>query len=987
MIITCNECDSSFNVDDSLIKPSGSKVRCSNCTSVFVAYPQTTDTDDGSEFELEDLDSSLEASPEDGESMQSTGMLNELELDLDDFDGIPDSDIGQEPGNLADDSSGELELGLDLDDDDGLGLDMLDEADEGDELPDLSEFEDLAELDDESFALDDLDEELGDIGLELEGEADTAADSDEADPALEGTTEINLDDLDIGAFEEAEASADADELELGLDPGQDGDLDLSEEKADNELAVEDGDQLDLSDLELALDDIPETDEAALVDADELDFGLEEPAPEKAGAADAAAQVEDADQLDLSDLELALDDIPETGDAEAAAADELDLGLEEPASEQVGAADAAAQVDDADQLNLSDLELELDDTPEAGDAPNIAADELDLGLEEPASDQVGAADAAAQDDDADQLDLSDLELELEDTPEAGGAADLIADELDFGLEESAPDKAGAAEAAAQDDDADQLDLSGLELELDDMPEAGDAAGADADGLDLVLEEPAPGEAETAADESAGDDGELLELDADLEGLDDAVAVGEDNRSDELDLSDLEDILAADTPPESQPGGQETAGDEDLELDLDLELGTAELDAPEQPEDIAADDLELDLADLEEIQAPGDAPVAEGAADSDADELDLEFDIEEPSAQDAGAPAAAGADESAPDDDMLDIEKMLEQGEDAGPGIDSGDEQDLSLELEGALDDAPTESEPDFDLDFDIESELLDSEQSSGGGAAADDSLGSDLLVTDDVDFLGDGGFDEDRSQMTDVVDTDEFDTDEFSDTNDGYGPTDVMPDIDEDQEDQPASKARPVAARKRSKKPVFAVLMLLLLAAGALILPKSLGIHIPYLSDIKVPYISDIDIRIPYLSDWLNPQPQDIAGNLKFTPISRSISGKFVDHSNAGRLFVIRGKLRNEYDHPRSFVKVTGKLYRKGQKLAKSATVYCGNVIPESDLARMDMAAIQKRMKNKSGNKKSNQNIKTGKAVPFMIVFDKLPNNLDEYTVEVASSSI
>ena len=59
MIISCNECDSSFEVDDNLIKETGSKVRCSKCNSVFVAYPQPLDSDDGDDLGLEDLDSTL----------------------------------------------------------------------------------------------------------------------------------------------------------------------------------------------------------------------------------------------------------------------------------------------------------------------------------------------------------------------------------------------------------------------------------------------------------------------------------------------------------------------------------------------------------------------------------------------------------------------------------------------------------------------------------------------------------------------------------------------------------------------------------------------------------------------------------------------------------------------------------------------------------------------------------------------------------------
>ncbi|NNG01870.1 MAG: hypothetical protein HKM93_20960, partial [Desulfobacteraceae bacterium] len=41
MIITCNECTTSYNLDDSLIKADGSKVRCTNCQTVFTAFPQT----------------------------------------------------------------------------------------------------------------------------------------------------------------------------------------------------------------------------------------------------------------------------------------------------------------------------------------------------------------------------------------------------------------------------------------------------------------------------------------------------------------------------------------------------------------------------------------------------------------------------------------------------------------------------------------------------------------------------------------------------------------------------------------------------------------------------------------------------------------------------------------------------------------------------------------------------------------------------------
>lgn len=39
MIITCNNCNSRFNIDEKLIKPQGSKVKCSKCQTLFTVYP------------------------------------------------------------------------------------------------------------------------------------------------------------------------------------------------------------------------------------------------------------------------------------------------------------------------------------------------------------------------------------------------------------------------------------------------------------------------------------------------------------------------------------------------------------------------------------------------------------------------------------------------------------------------------------------------------------------------------------------------------------------------------------------------------------------------------------------------------------------------------------------------------------------------------------------------------------------------------------
>ena len=126
-----------------------------------------------------------------------------------------------------------------------------------------------------------------------------------------------------------------------------------------------------------------------------------------------------------------------------------------------------------------------------------------------------------------------------------------------------------------------------------------------------------------------------------------------------------------------------------------------------------------------------------------------------------------------------------------------------------------------------------------------------------------------------------------------------------------------------------------------------------------------------------------AGNLRISILG--ISGKWVNSPKAGKLFVMRGKARNGYDHARGMIKVNGKLFSKGKKLEKSETIFCGNNLTEEELNTLDVETIKKRLQVRAGKKKSNMKIVSGRVIPFMIVFSDLPENLDDYTIEVVES--
>ncbi|MBW2488063.1 MAG: DUF3426 domain-containing protein, partial [Deltaproteobacteria bacterium] len=405
---------------------------------------------------------------------------------------------------------------------------------------------------------------------------------------------------------------------------------------------------------------------------------------------------------------------------------------------------------------------------------------------------------------------------------------------------------------------------------------------------------------------------------------------------------------------------------LELEFEVDGGAGKA----KPAETADVSEELDMDDLEQMLESDEKPVAEGA-----DELELDLDLEP---ETADAAQAAGSDDA----EFLDIEQMLEGGEDSAAAAPASEEV-VELDLEAVMDEASQPVDKELELDLDMDTDLQEAETTLESPSSGEEDLDFNLLDSDE-ETLQFGAtqaaatqIQEDLSASADLGATSEdFATDEFADTRDVYEQTDAM-------DGMGADMGMPVKKRN-ARKPLMAAVLVLLLCVVGIIVTNNLGIKIPFVSDLDIPYISDV--KIPFLSGLMGPKVEDKAGNLKIMPMSRTISYKFIDNDSAGRILVITGQVRNEYDHPRSNIKVTGKIYQKGKNLANTATVYAGNMLSDADLQRMDMTAINQRLQNRFGDNRSNIKVNTGKTIPFFIVFNQLPVNLDEYTVEVAGSS-
>jgi predicted Zn finger-like uncharacterized protein len=429
------------------------------------------------------------------------------------------------------------------------------------------------------------------------------------------------------------------------------------------------------------------------------------------------------------------------------------------------------------------------------------------------------------------------------------------------------------------------------------------------------------------------------------------------TDKLDLSDIEKFFEEEEPPENEDITDEAIDDLDLDFDLDFDLDM-EPGTDTSKEDAGAKEKpdELDLSDMDKFFSEEKTSEVEGI-----EEFDLDLELE------ADKPIGETAHKVEPDElDLSDIEEILdlEEPEAEEKQVPNDIVLELDMETEPELEKVPEGLDSDefeeVDL-FDIE-KMLEIEP-------APDTQAEDLVLESDLK--------EEQADFALPEDSSEVDADETTEPAEAEG---VMPKFefeDEDGEDlieeeiteiQPALDQAGPSAKKRISKPIFALLIIAILAGGL------------YGTYVLLDYMK---IEIPFVSDYLKPKVSDPAGNLKIETID--IDSKFVTNEKTGKLFVITGRIKNGYSSSRRSIKIKGKLFTKGKTLTKTETFFCGNVLSDMELSNMEFAAIKKRLSNSLGDNKSNTGVKPGQELPFMIVFSDLPDNLEEFAIEVAGS--
>lgn len=591
MFITCQECNTTFRLDERLLKTTGSKVRCSQCRYTFVATPPIARPTAMAPAEAPVFEALAEQVPASavGEEPEDQSLEG---IDLAELDSILEHEtdaaapVAQMPAqpaievDLPPDEEELDEIDLDFDFDAALEAEDKDKPEQALRAAESEASDELSldmdfEIHDDTLILKKEEiEGLELASLTLEEEPvkkpeSRAAKGAQSESSIEEDLDMAFKDLDLGGEEsvvrQTEEPKGKDQISNDLDL-MDLDLDLEGETPSN---AREGEEIELSladDTEVGPDETPAT--------DKTDIGAQKKAPEA------------EDDLGLVDL--------------------AELELEEPAAEATAKGEQGGAPSTGEELDF-DLDLDLGEPLETEPSSKRAApeeDELSLDLEsdfnlasEKKEDSASVAGKGVVED------LEELSFEMD---------------TDFDDKPTAKAKAEVAQEGASQDEGD-IDLSDIEQML---------------GGETVVPEKAQPAVVTEKTKplSIDDEIDLKEIESAIDKADEVVDSGPEMEEPELelDLGSAEAAVAAEAAMQKVAGTEQEAA-EPLDLDLELEL---EGQAPADKAKAASTDRtegELDLSDLAIGDLGEEKPAVSKAETVHSGDIELDFQIEEEEGQ--------------------------------------------------------------------------------------------------------------------------------------------------------------------------------------------------------------------------------------------------------------------------------------------------------------------------------------------------------------------
>lgn len=172
---------------------------------------------------------------------------------------------------------------------------------------------------------------------------------------------------------------------------------------------------------------------------------------------------------------------------------------------------------------------------------------------------------------------------------------------------------------------------------------------------------------------------------------------------------------------------------------------------------------------------------------------------------------------------------------------------------------------------------------------------------------------------------------------------------------------PPPTRRRSSRPLLIFLIFLIVVAGGV----ALWLYLP----------------------WpLRPKPVTTSTGVEQLHLMET-RGYFVDNQRDGQLFVIQGRVRNEFTKPRRSIHLRAKLYTSDGETARQLDFYAGNALSDKQLRSMSLGDLLGLIQRPPIAQQRERVIAVQEEVSFTVPFGDLPEltKLSDYSVEILAS--
>ena len=115
---------------------------------------------------------------------------------------------------------------------------------------------------------------------------------------------------------------------------------------------------------------------------------------------------------------------------------------------------------------------------------------------------------------------------------------------------------------------------------------------------------------------------------------------------------------------------------------------------------------------------------------------------------------------------------------------------------------------------------------------------------------------------------------------------------------------------------------------------------------------------------------------------RNVRQYYVNNEKVGQIFVIEGKVVNEFPVPKELIQVEAAIYGPDKQPLASKTQLAGTTLSLFQLQVLGEKELESFLNNKIEILTNNTNIPTGGEVPFMVLFYAPPPNVSEFGVKI-----